>query len=231
MQAVRGVSFSLAGGEIVAMIGPNGAGKTTCFNILGGQIAPDSGAVRFAQRPLAGLAAHEIARLGVGRTFQIPATFASMSVRENVQVALLSAAGRSRSLRGLAARFGVAEADALLRRVEMQALAERPCAALAYGDVKRMELAIALAGRPRLLLMDEPTAGMAAKERAALMRLVTTLAAQDGTAVLFTEHDMSAVFDFAQRVLVLHEGALVANASPQAVRADPFVREIYLGEA
>ncbi len=94
-----------------------------------------------------------------------------------------------------------------------------------------MELAIALAGRPRLLLMDEPTAGMAAKERAALMRLVTTLAAQDGTAVLFTEHDMSAVFDFAQRVLVLHEGALVANASPQAVRADPFVREIYLGEA
>ncbi|MDH4095932.1 MAG: ABC transporter ATP-binding protein [Betaproteobacteria bacterium] len=231
VHAVHGVSFSLAAGELLAMIGPNGAGKSTCFNLLNGQLAPDAGAIELDGRSIAGLAPRDIWHLGVGRTFQITATFGSMSVRENVQVALLSHRRRLWSLLPLAARHGCAEADALLARVGMLEQAERPCALLAYGDLKRVELAVALASRPRLLLMDEPTAGMAPAERDALMRLTTALARDENVAVLFTEHDMDVVFTHADRVIVLAGGALIAEGTPQAVRADTRVREIYLGGA
>jgi branched-chain amino acid transport system ATP-binding protein len=229
VQAVHNVSFSVAAGELLAMIGPNGAGKTTCFNMLNGQVRPDAGQIEFEGRSLAGLAPRDIWRLGVGRTFQITATFGSMSVRENVQMALLSHHRRLWSLSALATRSCVEESNTLLARVGMLEQADRPCAVLAYGDLKRVELAVALANRPRLLLMDEPTAGMAPQERNELMELAAELARSGGIAVLFTEHDMDVVFTHADRVIVLSGGELIAQGKPADVRADARVREVYLG--
>ena len=231
VQAVRDVSFAVDAGEVVALIGPNGAGKTTCFNMLNGQLRPDSGEIALAGRSVVGLRPHQVWRLGVGRTFQVTATFSSMTVRENVQVALLSHHRRLFSFWRPARRFQVDEADALLARVGMQGQAARPCAVLAYGDLKRVELAVALANRPRLLLMDEPTAGMAPGERQALMQLAAALARSERIAVLFTEHDMDVVFNFASRIIVLHGGEVIAAGAPDEVRANPRVREVYLGNA
>ena len=229
VQAVADVSFAVSAGELLALIGPNGAGKSTCFNMLNGQLTPDSGVVRLDGRDIVGLAPRAIWRRGVGRTFQITATFASLSVRENVQMALYSHAGR---LGSLLARFGAAfgaEADALLDQVGMLDQAERVCGVLAYGDLKRVELAMALANRPRLLLMDEPTAGMAPKERVALMALTARLARAQKIAVLFTEHDMDVVFGQADRIIVLDRGRLIAGGIPEEVRTNPDVRAVYLG--
>jgi branched-chain amino acid transport system ATP-binding protein len=231
VQAVRNVSLAVSAGELVALIGPNGAGKTTCFNLLNGQIAPDSGDILLDGRPLAGLAPRERWRLGIARTFQVAAAFGSMSARENVQVALLSRERRIFSFLSSAREFRLCEADRLLERVGMGAQAAKPCASLAYGDLKRVELALALASRPRLLLMDEPAAGMAAEERTALMQLAAGLAQAEGLAVLFTEHDMDVVFGFAGRVIVLHGGEVIASGTPGEVRADSRVREVYLGDA
>jgi branched-chain amino acid transport system ATP-binding protein len=231
VQALRGVSFAVEAGELVAMIGPNGAGKTTCFNIVNGQIRPDAGEVVLEGKALTGLAPRAIWRLGVGRTFQVAATFGSMTVRENVQMALLSHERLSGSLFLPARNLLVEEADALLGDVGMADQARRACAELAYGDLKRVELAIALAHRPRLLLMDEPTAGMAQEERQALMTLAASLARSDRLAVLFTEHDMDVVFGFADRVIALHGGEVIAAGAPAQVRSDPRVREVYLGDA
>jgi branched-chain amino acid transport system ATP-binding protein len=231
VHALRNASFSVSSGELVALIGPNGAGKTTCFNLLNGQLAPDAGEVELDGRSIAGRAPRDIWRLGVGRTFQITATFGSMSVRENVQLALASHRRRHHSPFGsLGARHAV-EADALLARVGMLEQAGRACSLLAYGDLKRVELAIALANSPRLLLMDEPTAGMAPEERGTLMNLAARLARSDGIAVLFTEHDMDVVFGHADRVIVLHSGEIIAAGGPDAVRADRRVQEVYLGTA
>jgi len=229
--AVAGVSFTVDAGELVALIGPNGAGKTTCFNLVNGQLAPDRGSVRLAGRELLGRTPRAIWRLGVGRTFQITATFASMTVRENVQVALLSRHGQAASLLGRARDRHVPAATALLARVGIADQAERPCGVLAYGDLKRVELAVALANDPILLLMDEPTAGMAPRERVELMALAADIVRERGIGVLFTEHDMDVVFGHADRVLVMDRGRLIAAGEPAAVRADPRVRETYLGAA
>ena len=231
VQAVRDVSFSLAAGELLALIGPNGAGKTTCFNLLNGQITAGAGSAEFEGRDLIGLKPRQIWRLGVGRTFQITATFSSMTVRENVQTTLLNFHGRLGSMATLAGRQYVDEAMELLARVGIAEQATRPCAVLAYGDLKRVELAIALANRPRLLLMDEPTAGMAAQERVALMQLTAELARAANIAVLFTEHDMDVVFGFADRVIVLDRGRIIAEGPPDMIRADPRVQAVYLGTA
>jgi branched-chain amino acid transport system ATP-binding protein len=229
VQALAGVSLRVAAGEMLALIGPNGSGKSTCFNLINGQLRPDAGRVRLAGRDITGLPPRRAWRLGVGRTFQITATFGSMTVRENVQVALLSHRRRLHGLwRPLAGQARDA-AMALLARLGLEEQAERPCGILAYGDLKRVELAMALAHEPRLLLMDEPTAGMAPPERAALMALASAIARERGIAVLFTEHDMDVVFGHADRVLVLERGRIIAEGTPAAVRADPRVREVYLG--
>jgi branched-chain amino acid transport system ATP-binding protein len=229
VQAVRGVSFEVAAGELLALIGPNGAGKTTCFNMLNGQLPADGGSVRIEAREILGLQPREVWRLGVGRTFQITATFASMTVRENVQMALLAHHRRLREWWRPAARLYRDEADRLLARVGMKEQAERACSVLAYGDLKRVELAVALANEPRLLLMDEPTAGMAPKERVALMQLTAELARASDIAVLFTEHDMDVVFAHADRIIVLNRGRLIAAGKPAEVRASAEVQQVYLG--
>ncbi len=229
VRAVEDVSFEVAAGEMLALIGPNGAGKSTCFNMLNGQIRPDGGSIRLAGHDITGQKPRRVARQGVGRTFQITATFASMTVRENVQVALLAHHRRIwRFLRPAGGEFR-AEAEALLERLDLLPQAERAAGILAYGDLKRLELAVALAGAPRLLLMDEPTAGMAPAERVALMRLARTLATGTGLAILFTEHDMDVVFGSADRILVLNRGVLIAAGNADTIRADPGVREVYLG--
>lgn len=229
VMAVKGVSFELARGEMLALIGPNGAGKSTCFGMLNGQIKPDRGEILLDGENIAGLPPRRIWRLGVGRTFQVTATFGSMTVLENVQMALLSDRRRLgdfwRPVKGLVRD----EAFDLLRRVGMADQAERPSGILAYGDLKRLELAVALANEPRLLLMDEPTAGMAPRERIALMALTAELAHARNISVLFTEHDMDVVFTHADRIIVLCYGEIIAEGKPEAVRADPQVRSVYLG--
>jgi branched-chain amino acid transport system ATP-binding protein len=230
VQAVAGVSLALEPGEIRALIGPNGAGKSTLFNILTGQLRPDAGQVWFGARRLTGLPPHAIARAGVARTFQITATFPSLTVLENVQVARLSHAGRSRALVGAAAGLEQVAATALLDQVGLADQAGRLAGVLAYGDLKKLELAIALAGEPALLLLDEPTAGMAAAERGALMGLTAAIARERGLTVLFTEHDMDVVFAVADRIMVLHQGRVIADGRPAEVRADRQVQAVYLGE-
>ena len=227
--AVSDVSFDVAPGELVALIGPNGAGKTTCFNLINGQLAPDAGSIRLGGRSIAGLPAQRIAALGVGRTFQTAAIFASMTVRENVQLALIAHRGEQWQVTSRANAAHGATADALLARVGATALAGSTCATLAYGDLKRVELAVALAPSPRLLLMDEPTSGTAPADRAQLMRLTASLVRGDGMAALFTEHDMDVVFAHADRVIVLDRGAIIAQGLPAAVRADPRARAAYFG--
>jgi branched-chain amino acid transport system ATP-binding protein len=230
VHAVAGVSFAVAAGERVALIGPNGAGKTTCFNMIGGQIRPDAGRVTLDGEDVTGLPSRKLFRKGVGRTFQIAATFGSMTVLENVQLALLSHARRILRLSGEATSAAMDDARELLAAVGLESQGDRPCDQLAYGDVKRLELAMALANTPRLLLMDEPTAGMAPRERHELMALVSKISAQRELAVLFTEHDMDVVFGHADRLVVLDRGRLVAQGRPEEVRADPEVKRIYLGD-
>jgi branched-chain amino acid transport system ATP-binding protein len=230
VHAVRGVSFSLRAGEILALIGPNGAGKSTCFDMLNGQNVPDSGRIQLLGQDTTAKKPRAVWRLGVGRTFQITATFPTMTVRENVQVALVSYHRQLFNLWSSTPRFAPEEAMRLLELVGMGGYAERPCGELAYGDLKRLELAIALANQPKLLLMDEPTAGMAPRERIELMRLTASIAREKSIGVLFTEHDMDVVFEHADRILVLNRGTLIAEGSPEDVRRNPQVRAIYLGE-
>ncbi|MFO1127514.1 MAG: ABC transporter ATP-binding protein [Rhodospirillales bacterium] len=229
VDALAGVDLAVDAGEMVALIGPNGAGKSTCFNILGGQLAADAGAVEILGQPALGLPPRAIWRLGVGRTFQVTATFASMTVVENVQTALLSERRQILSLRPRTGRRQLDRAYALLEQVGIAEQADRLASILSYGDLKRVELAMALANQPKLLLMDEPTAGMAPQERQALMQLVADIVAAERIGVLFTEHDMDVVFAHAHCVLVLNRGRLVASGPPAQVRADAQVQEIYLG--
>ena len=227
--AVKNVSFSLQPGEMLALIGPNGAGKTTCFNMINGQIPPSSGEIRIFDRRADGLGPRAIGRLGVGRTFQVAATFASMTLVENVQTALLARHSELWPSLRSAMRRRRDEALAILALVGMADEAERLTAEIAYGDVKRLDLAMALASEPRLLLMDEPAAGMSPSERRGLMALVERLARERGIGVLFTEHDMDVVFGHADRLLVLNRGELIAEGKPEEVRARQDVRDIYLG--
>ena len=229
VRAVDGVSFSVSGGEFLALIGPNGAGKTTCFNTINGQLSPDAGTIRFDGSDIAGLPPRDICRRGIARTFQIAATFGSMTVVENVQMALIAHARETYRLWRAARSYHRPRALELLRQVGMHEAADRPCRELAYGDVKRVELAIALASDPRLLLMDEPTAGMAPHERNELIALVKMLVVERGVSVLFTEHSMDVVFAFADRIVVMARGRLIADGDAKTIRNDPLVRQVYFG--
>lgn len=229
VKAVDGVDLDVNRGELLALIGPNGAGKSTCFNMINGQLVPDRGSVRLDDREIAGLGPRRVWRLGVGRTFQVSATWGSMTAIENVQLALLARQGALRRMWPRAATMYRVEAGELLDAVGLRERADEPAAALAYGDVKALELAVALAGSPRLLLMDEPTAGMAPAERGALMQRVRELARERDLGVLFTEHSMDVVFAHADRILVLAHGTPIAQGAPETIRDDPRVAEVYFG--
>jgi branched-chain amino acid transport system ATP-binding protein len=229
VRAVENVSFAIGKGEFLALIGPNGAGKSTTFNMINGQLAADTGEILIGGKSIAGMAPRDIWRLGVGRTFQVAATFGSMTVVENVQMALISHAGRLLNLWRPAASLYRARALELLAQVGMADAADRPSRELAYGDVKRIELAIALANDPQLLLMDEPTAGMAPRERNELIKLVKQLVVDRGISVLFTEHSMDVVFSYADRIIVLARGRLIADGDAAAIRDNAKVQEVYFG--
>jgi ABC-type branched-subunit amino acid transport system ATPase component len=229
VRAVDDVSFALEPGGISALIGPNGAGKSTLFNLVDGQLNADAGTIEFEGRSLVGLPTAVRTRAGIGRTFQVAQTFASMTVLQNIQLALVAAENEAMSV---AAPLSMRAVEAARRLLQQVGLAERGAAAaatLAYGDLKRLELGLALAAAPRLLLMDEPTAGMAPGERTALMSLVVTLARARRMTVLFTEHSMDVVFGFSERVLVMSRGRLIADGPPETVRTDAEVQAVYLG--
>jgi branched-chain amino acid transport system ATP-binding protein len=242
VRALDGVDFDVPSGQCVALIGPNGAGKSTCFACLAGQHAPTAGQVFWQGQPLLGLTPAERQRLGVARTFQVAQTFEALTVLQNIQLVLRGAAPLAwwdRLNQRQPERAFQLAAQAGLQGVVRATVADLP-----YGAKKRLELAMALAGLPEagaktvannatdpgpsLLLLDEPAAGLAMAERADMMALVRQVAAQ-GVTVLYTEHNMDAVFGVADRVLVLMQGRLVADGTPEAVAQDPQVRERYLG--
>ena len=229
VKAVDGIDFDLQAGELLALIGPNGAGKSTTFNMINGQIRADRGSVSLDGTELVGLQPRQIWRQGVGRTFQIAETFASLTVVENIQMALLSHQKKIFTFWSSANEYGREHAMRLLDQVGMVEQADRPCTDLAYSDIKRVELAIALTNDPRLLLMDEPTAGMAPKERNDLMALTKKLVLERNIAVLFTEHSMDVVFAYADRMIVLARGRLIAQGQPDEIRHHPKVQEVYFG--
>lgn len=231
LRAVVDVSFRLETGQLMAMIGPNGAGKSTCFNLINGQLNPDQGSIFIMGQKVNGEKPRDVWKLGVGRTFQITSTFPSMTVLENVQMSLLSHNRRTKSLLTNVSRLYVAEAMALIDLVGIADQAHRPCGVLAYGDLKRVELAVALANQPKLLLMDEPTAGMSPAERQGLMKLTESIVHTREMGVLFTEHDMKVVFDYANRVIVLNRGKMIAAGPPDEVQKNNEVKKIYLGTA
>jgi len=231
VQAVNGVNLAVAPCDIRAIIGPNGAGKTTLFNLMSGALPHDSGRIYFEGEEISGVPPDALCRRGLGRTFQITSIFRRLSVIENVQTACLSHHRRQYNLFRSASRLYRDEATALLERVGLSDQAERPSGVMSHGDQRRLELAIALAGRPRLLLLDEPTAGMAPRERHELMRLVAGIAGNTGLTVVFTEHDMDVVFAVARRITVLHQGAVLAEGAPAEVRANPDVQRVYLGQS
>ena len=230
VRAVSGVDLAMPRGEIRALIGPNGAGKTTFFNMLTGQLIADAGEVRFKGERLSGLPPHAVWRRGVSRTFQITATFATLTALDNVRVGRLSHLGKTYAMLESSRGLQADEARALLDQVGLAEQADRVAAVLAYGDLKKLELAVALANDPEVLLLDEPTAGMAPAERGALMAFAERIARARGLTVLFTEHDMDVVFSVADRIMVLHQGRVIAEGPPAAVRADAQVQRVYLGE-
>ena len=230
LEALGGVDLSVARGDFRAIIGPNGAGKSTFFNTMTGLLRPDAGRVIFEGRDVTGEPPHRLARRGVGRTFQITSVFQDLNALENVQVSLLAHARRNWSVWPAASAMHAGRARELLALVGLAASAGRLAGTLAHGDQKRLELAIALASEPRLLLLDEPTAGMAAQERLESIRLVHRVARELGVSCVFTEHDMAVVFAVATRITVMHQGKVLAEGSMDEIQADPRVIEVYLGE-
>ena len=225
--ALAGVSLRIADGERRAIIGPNGAGKTTLFNILTGELEPTAGAVRLGGEDVTGRRPHELARRGLARMYQRNELFDPLTARENVGLALGASAGPYRPFTAPPARR-TTEADALLERVGLAGRGSATARALSHGERRQLELALALACRPRVLLLDEPTAGMSPAETARIADLIASL--DRDLTIVVVEHDMDVVFRLADRVAVLHEGRVIAEGTPAEVRADTQVNEVYLGK-
>jgi branched-chain amino acid transport system ATP-binding protein len=232
LRALEDVSLSVTKGEIRAVIGPNGAGKSTLFNVMTGLLKPDSGDIVFEEEPISGLPPHRIIRKGIGRSFQITNIFPRMSVFENVQVALFSHHGTGNnpfSLARKSTRIGE-EVLALLGQVGLAGKYDSSASVLSHGDQKRLEIAISLASRPKLLMLDEPTAGMSRFESRETVALLQRISREQGLTLIFTEHDMDIVFAISEKIMVLHQGAVIADGTPAEIRANPEVRKAYLGE-
>ncbi|HEY3908675.1 MAG TPA: ABC transporter ATP-binding protein [Stellaceae bacterium] len=228
--AVGGISLTVATRQIAAVIGPNGAGKSTFFNLITGHIRPDGGRIVLDGRDITGVSPHRICRMGVGHSFQRANIFARLSVFENLQASLLAHRGRGRNFWSRSENLYRDETEALLAAIGLEGQADTVAGTLSYGNQKQLELGIALASEPALLLLDEPTAGMSATETHETMRLLQRIAEERGLTLIFTEHDMEVVFSIAEKIAVLHQGRLLAEGSPAEVRRDPEVRRVYLGE-
>jgi len=226
------VSLTLKAGELHAVIGPNGAGKTTLLGQLAGELSPDAGRIRFAGADITGLPAHARAARGLGRSFQVTSLFPNFSVLDNLALAVQAHDGHSfRFWRPVEREAALAErARATLARVGLAERALVRASALAHGEQRQLEIAMALAGQPRALLLDEPTAGMGREDSARMIALLAAIKAEGRTAILLIEHDMDAVFALADRITVLVYGQVIASGSPAEIRADPEVRRAYLGE-
>ncbi len=228
-QAVRGANLRVEKGELVAVIGPNGAGKTTLFNLITGQLKADSGIIRFEGENIARLPAYEICRRGIARSFQIANIFPRLTVFRNVQVSVLSQRKLSWKLFYPAKKLVVKETNEILHTVGLADRAGEIAGSLSHGDKRVLEIAIALGNEPRLLVLDEPTAGMSPEETKTTMTLIRHLADSRGLTILFCEHDMEVVFNVAQQIMVMRHGETLVQDAPEAVKTNPEVQEAYLG--
>jgi branched-chain amino acid transport system ATP-binding protein len=229
-QALKGVSFDIPTRSITAIIGPNGAGKTTLFNVITGLHPPTRGQVKLRGTDSRRAKAHDLARQGMQRSFQRTSVFPELSVRDNVAAALLVRAGEVWSLWRKPDPKHAAAADELLALMDLGNRAEEQARNLSHGEQKVLDLALALALDPEILLLDEPTAGMASEDTRRTIALIERLYRSKSFTILFTEHDMEVVFQIAERILVLHHGEIIADGAPQDVRRDPHVKRVYLGE-
>lgn len=233
ISVLRGIDVTIEPGEAHVIIGPNGAGKTTLFKVLSGEVFPNAGTVAFEGRDVTTLAGWQRTRLGIGRTFQTARVFKDLSTLENIIVAIEA------NQRKQSSRFGLLrlapkpsvrrEAETLLGEFQLESVADWSASALSHGDKKSLELAMVIAARPRLLMLDEPTAGMAPADRQRSVQMISKLLKTQGLSLLLTEHDMEVVFGLANRITVLNYGEMIATGSPEDVRNNPRVREVYLG--
>jgi branched-chain amino acid transport system ATP-binding protein len=230
LQATNNVNYQMATGELSAIIGPNGAGKSTFFNLLTGYHFADSGNITFKGINITNWPPHKIARLGIARAFQVSNIYPRLTTYENVRQAILSQQKRTLNLFTPAHRLAKKETRELLEVTGLSRQANIIAGNLSQGDKKRLELAIALGSRPKLVFLDEPTAGMSGEETQETMELVKRLNQEVGLTILFTEHDMSVVFGYARRLTVLHQGTVIAEGTPEEVRANEEAQKVYLGE-
>lgn len=230
-KAVNGANLNVEKGELVAVIGPNGAGKTTLFNLITGQLKPDKGKVVFNEEDISKLPPYQICGRGIARSFQIANIFPRLTVFRNVQVSVLSQQGKSRKLFYPAEKLAVKETNSILESVGLSDKAGNTAGALAHGDQRALEIAIALGNEPELLILDEPTAGMSPEETTATINMVKRLADLRGLTILFCEHDMEVVFNAAQSIMVMHQGLTIIQGDPDEVRNSRQVQECYLGGA
>lgn len=230
--AVSAINMEVEHRETVAIIGPNGAGKTTFYNMVSGRMTPSEGRIELEGKDITGLPPHKISRMGVSRSFQINNIFPEMTVQENVEVALTALHGHSRRLFNFASRNRAVQEEAreLLAKLQILELAARPAEVISYGDKRLLEIAVVLATRPHLVLLDEPTAGMTPDETRRTTALIRQLADTGDYTFLITEHDMDVVFGLADRILVMHRGENLFVGTPEEVKAHPEVRKAYLGE-
>lgn len=229
--AVNGVSFTVEKGELCSIIGPNGAGKTTLFNLITGHLPSDEGKLVFKDIDITYMPPYRICRLGIGRSFQRTNIFPRLTVFENVQSAVLAHRGESLSFFKAVGSLFLEETEAILEMVGLRGYENTESGSLSYGFQKQLELGIALATEPELLLLDEPTAGMSAKETHQTIELIGRIARDQGLTLLFTEHDMEVVFSISERIMVLHQGQLIAEGTSEMIRNNYDVRKVYLGEA
>jgi len=229
---INDVSFSVTQGELSSIIGPNGAGKTTLFNLISGLLLPDSGRIHFQNHSLVGLQPYDIVRLGIAKAFQITSIFPRLSVLENVVAALISRErGNLNMVKPVKKLKAVHDrAYTLLENVGLKEMADQPSGTLAHGNQKRLDIAVALALEPKLLLLDEPTAGMSPEERRETVQLIKELWEKFNVTMLFIEHDMDIVFSISQKVRVLCYGTLIAEGLPEEISKNEQVIEVYLGE-
>jgi branched-chain amino acid transport system ATP-binding protein len=230
-KAVDGVDLSVEKGELVAVIGPNGAGKTTLFNLITGQLKPDHGRILFKEKNIIKLPPYQICKMGIARSFQIVNIFPRLNVFENVQVAVLSQQGKTLKLINPARKLAVEETLEILRNLNLSKKAESLAGSLSHGDQKILEIAIALGGKPELLILDEPTAGMSPEETSVIIKLIKELSKELGITILFCEHDMDVVFSITNSIMVMHQGRTLIQGRPDEVRRNDQVQEAYLGDA